>query len=194
MLMNLLKRKRLWLLLVVLLLCGIVWFAWPGGKVARVKAMQKELFDPAARALPTEERREKWRSLREATAKLSPGQRQELSAERRKRRREEMARYSRMSPEEKARHLDEMIRRFEQRRREGGFGQGGPAGRANAGPGGAAGGQGGDRTAAREERRQERLDSSTPAERALMTQFFRDLAARRQQLGMPAGRGFGPLR
>jgi hypothetical protein len=187
MLMNFLKRKRTWLLLALLLLLGGgVWSAWPDRKLARVHKMRKELFDPAARSLPAGERRRKWQELRAATEKLSPAQRQELAAQRRSRRREQMARYSRLSPREKTRFLDELIRRMEQRRQAGGFG-----------PGGNAGGQAGGRdrsSTGREERRQERLDASTPAERALMTQFFRDLATRRQQLGLPAGRGSGPLR
>jgi hypothetical protein len=99
-----------------------------------------------------------------------------------------------MSPKDKTRHLDRMIKEMEQRRQArqaqgGGRGQGPPGG----GPNGPWGPR--DRSASsRDASRQERLDNTTPAERAQMTQFFRDLNARRQQLGLPTGggRGFGP--
>ena len=117
--MNQRKRKKRWLLLALLLLLlgGTVgWSAWPDRRLAQAKQLQQELLDPASRNLPAEERREKWRTLRETTKQLSPAQRQKLQAESRKRRQAEMARYFQMSAEDKARYLDEQIARMEQRR------------------------------------------------------------------------------
>ena len=181
-------RRRLALLLLLLLLFGfgIARLAWPDRKLAAAMAMRRELSSPASRALPGEERREKWLALREAEKRLSPAQRRELSAESRKRRQAEMAKYFRMSRADKTRFLDEQIRRTQR-----------PGSQASASGGGSGPGQrtdGGTRggsDAQRDERRRERLDSTTPAERAQMAQFFRDLAARRSQLGLPMGGGPG---
>jgi hypothetical protein len=45
----------------------------------------------------------------------------------------------------------------------------------------------------RDQRRKSRLDSMTPEERTLWHQFARDMADRRQQRGLPAGRGWGRI-
>jgi hypothetical protein len=198
------NRKR-WLsltALALLLLGGALWFFWPSRQVARAKGLQEELFSPAARNLSPEQRREKFRELREARNALTPAQRRELSKEMQKRRQAEISKYFKMSAAEKARYLDDRIRQMEQRRqarqgRNGGAG-GGPGG----GPGGSAAAAGGpqrggpprDRSPSeRDSWRQERLDSTTPGERAQFTQFMKDLNARRAQLGLPTGRG-GPMR
>jgi len=53
------SRRRRWLailgLLLVLLL--LAWFIWPDRTFARAKQLQKELSDPAARQLTSDERR-----------------------------------------------------------------------------------------------------------------------------------------
>jgi hypothetical protein len=196
------RRKRRWLLaLLLLLLCGgACWCAWPDARLAQARRLQQELSDPASRNLPEEERREKWRALREASKQLSPAQRQKLRADSRKRRQAEMARYFRMSEEEKARYLDEQIARMEKMRQDRqarGADQARGAGR-SAGQTPSAGdpAPSDSRTVStRDERRQDRLDATTPAERAQFTQYFHDLNERRAQLGLPAsGRGFGPPR
>jgi hypothetical protein len=197
--MNRLKRKR-WLLLalLLLLLAALGWVLWPNRALAKVRQMQKELADPAARNLSAEERRQKRLALRAAAAKLSAAQRAQLRAEARKRRLAAMHRYFALSAADRERYLDEQIQRAEQRRQAAaangqgrGFGAGGRAGGGGAADASATGGT--PTPGSRDERRQDRLDSTTPAERAEMTQFFRDLNARRQQLGLGGGgRGFGP--
>ena len=192
------RRRLLALLLLLLLLLGsgLAGYAWPDRKLAAAKAMRKELFSPAARALPGEERRAKWHApcarRRSSSRRRSGGSYPRRS---RKRRQAEMAKYFRMSQADKTRFLDEQIRRMQRagaaggrvRRRQGRCQRRAGAGRPD-------GGSRGDRPAERDERRRERLDSTTPAERAQMTQFFRDLSARRSQLGMPMGGGPGPGR
>jgi hypothetical protein len=132
------NRKRRWLLaLLVVLLAGLtLLWAWPDRNLAKVKQLQSELRDPAAKSMTPEQRRDKRRELREATAKLSPAQRQKMSNERGQRRREEISRYFRLSPQDKVRHLDQQIQQMAQRRLagQGGFGPGG---------GGGGGGRGG---------------------------------------------------
>ena len=188
-------RNRRWLLALLLLLLlgsGLVIYLWPDQKLAAAKSMRQELFSPTARTLSSEERQKKWRTLREAEKQLSPAQRRELSSEMRKRMQAKMASYSKMSKSEKNRVLDEQIKRMQ----GSGFGGGQSGGRGGNNPaqgqGGTDGGtRGGSSTAERDERRRERLDSTTPAERAMAAQFFRDLAARRSQLGLPASGGPG---
>ena len=64
--MNKMTKKR-WLAAVVVLLigAGTVWALWPDGRVAKAKALQKELFSPEARNLSPEQRKQKWQELRE---------------------------------------------------------------------------------------------------------------------------------
>jgi hypothetical protein len=190
------KRKR-WLLLALLLLLlsgALGWYARRDDRLDRARALQKELTNQASRNLPPEQRRQKWRDYRAARGQLSAAQRQELMAEARKRRQAQMARYFRMSQQDRTRYLDDQIQRMEKARQ---------AWQARGGSGGAGTGTGttgqgtgetSQRTAAsRDERRQERLDSTTPAERAQFVQFMKDLNTRRAQLGLPAG-GFGGRR
>jgi hypothetical protein len=200
--------RRQWIalaaLLVLLLTAVTAWAAWPNGKVKRAKQLQQELTGPLAQSLPPEERRQKWQEYRETTKQLTPAQRRELTAERDKRRRDEMTRYFSLSAAEKTRYLDERIAQTEQRRQareaQGGT-NGGPGGGPGGGPrgatGGPAGGPGtggpaannpqdvGSSKQARDQWRMDRLDSTTPADRAQMTQFMADLNARRAQLGLP---------
>lgn len=177
------KRKWRWLALLVLLVAaGVGWACWPDGRVARAKELQKELFAKGG-ALSAEQRREKWQELRGLTKQMTPAQRRELGAESRKRRQAEMARYFKMSPKEKERHLDGIIKRQEQMKKSqqakgGGSGGGAPKGGA------------GDRsTKGRDDRRQTRLDSSMPAERAQMGQYMKELRERRARLGLAPGGG-----
>ena len=187
------RRRRLALLLLLLLLFGfgIARLAWPDRKLAAAMSLRSELASPASRALSSEERRKKWLALREAEKQLSPAQRRELSAESRKRRQAEMAKYFRMSQADKTRFLDEQIRRT-QRPGPQASAPGGGGGGATPAPGQRTdGGTRGGSDAQRDERRRDRLDSTTPAERAQMAQFFHDLAARRSQRGLPMGSGSG---
>jgi hypothetical protein len=204
------KHWKRWLSLSLLMLLVLMtWLFWPDRKLAQAKALQKELFSPEARSLPPEQRREKWQEFRKLTEKMTPEQREVLSAESRKRQLQEMGRYFSMSPAEKTKHLDDRIRGMEKMRQQmqSKSGKGGPPGGARPGTGAATGagnsganavGQTGPRDrspAGRDQGRQKRLDSTTPAERAMFTQYMKDLNARRTQLGLPPmGRGSRPPR
>lgn len=219
--MNLKKWKRpAAITALVLGLLALGWIFWPDGKVARARALQAELSSPAARDLPPEQRQQKWQELRRTMDQLTPAQRQPIEAEMGKRFQQDIARYFTLSPQDKVRYLDDQIRRMQQprpgtpaRAGTGGTAQarvGGATGTASrggapgnvpgpgagrpTGPGGP-GGPGGGTTAQRDERRQRFLDSSSPMARAQVSQYMRDLNARRAQLGLPpGGRGFGPPR
>jgi hypothetical protein len=135
--------------------------------------------------------------------KLSPEQRRQLGAERRKAARERMARFFKLPKEEQLAELDKQIQRMEESRKawearqaeraargEESNGAGGPGG--NAAGAGGPGGPGGWRRLGPEEREQRRkqfLDSTTPEERAQFSLYRQMLNQRRQELGLPA---FGP--
>jgi hypothetical protein len=120
---------------------------------------------------------------------MSDSQRKELSKDMMKRREDDLRRYSQLSPADKKKRLDQDIDRQQRRQQQmqnpgpsGGPGNGGPRG-----PGGF-GGPGPGRPATpedRERRRQQRLDDTTPEFRELTDQYRRDLAARRQERGLP---------
>jgi len=184
------RRRRAWLLLLLLLLVGYGGYRLLRGDphLKKVRELRAELFTAEAANLPPEERAEKFRQLREESEKLAPESRQALADEGRKRFEAELDRYRAMSPEEKARYLDERIDRAERaRQNRQANGAGGPNA-AGGPPGGRGAGLG---TEDRDRRRKQRLDNSTPEFRAKMDQFIHDMQARRQQRGLPASSGFG---
>jgi hypothetical protein len=184
------SRKRRYALagLLLLLLLLLTWLAWPDPRLAKAAELRKELFGPAAKKLSDQERRQRWQEYREVTKGLSPAQRRQLSSEGRRERQREIARYFGLPQAEKTRFLDNEIRRQQARQgrspNPGGLGQSRGAGGARTKGGGSSSPQ------ERDKRRQGFLDGSSPAERALMSRFSRDLNARRAQLGLQ-GRGGG---
>jgi hypothetical protein len=196
------RRRRIVVAsLIALLLLG--WWLWPDGRLARARALQQELFAESAKALPPEERRAKFEELRQTTRAMSSGQRQELSRDMMTRRQADLERYATMTPAEKRAHLDREINRQEEmvKRMQAAANRPRPAGAPPGGgqpggPGGFGGPGGGDRRPTmpeeRERRRRRMLDATTPQFRALTDQHRKDLAARRQQRGLPPtppGRG-----
>jgi hypothetical protein len=114
---------------------------------------------------------------------LSPAQREALAAEGRKRFEAELKRYSQMSAADKNRYLDERIDQMEKMRQQ--FGQRPPGGQGTFGTNGPAPGGGQNLSPEeREKRRKERLNQTTPEFRALMDNFRKDMANRRQQRGL----------
>ena len=196
-------RKRRWRRLALLLLLLLIGYGTyrlvrPDPNLKRVRQLQQE-FAAQGKDLTPEQRRERGQQMREAMAKLSPSQRETLFAEGQQRFQQELERYHRMTPVEKARYLDERINREEEMRRR--FAQqnqqgngprpgGGGPGAFGAGPGGSGGRNGQPQSAEeREKRRKERIDRTTPEFRALMDQYRRDMNARRQQRGLPVRGG-----
>jgi hypothetical protein len=173
------KKKWLLLALVVLLLGLTAWFFWPDPLAgARQKLAE-------ARTLPREKRRD---AVREALKDLSRDQRRRLFSEgrdaRRKRWLENMKKYFAMSPGDKTKHLDDLIDRMEEwrKRRQEERPQ-----RADNNPP-----QQRRRLSAeeRERRMKQRLDNSSPEERAMRFQFRRDMQNRMLQRGIGGG-GWG---
>jgi hypothetical protein len=174
------RRTALFLLLLFLMF-GLYRAIRPDPNLKKVKQLREQFAQN--KTLTPDQRRE----MRDAMTKLSTGQREALAAEGRQRFEEQLRRYSHMTPAEKARHLDEQIKRGEQMRQQ--FAQRPPT---LGGNGSAAGPRGPSQSPEeREKRRKERLNQTTPEFRALMDQYRKDMAARRQQLGLPAMAGGG---
>jgi hypothetical protein len=169
----------------------LAWLLWPNRQMARVKDLQKTLFSEEAKAFTPEQRREKFRELREATEKLSPDQRGQLRAEANKRQQTEMERYLKMTPAEKRNYLDQQIKRTEAMRKQMQQGNGSPQAR---GPGGPPNGRPPMTAEQREQRRKDRLDATTPVLRAERDQFRKDMEQRRKELGLPPTPPFPPRR
>jgi hypothetical protein len=193
------RRRRfvtagLVMLLIVAAASGI-WFFRARSRLSAVKQLQGELFSQAGRELPADERRQKFEQLRTEMNQLSAAQRRDLRNEAMKRRTEEISRYFRLSKEDKQRYLDDMIARGERRRQEwearAAQRNGSSAETATAEGGPRQRGQGNSGTAAeRDKRREDMLDSMSPTQRAEFTEFRREVASRRAELGLPAfGRG-----
>lgn len=178
------KKRRVTLAAAVIL--ALVWLLWPDRQMARVRAIQAELGDAA---LTDEQRRDKFRELREAMNKLSPAQRDQMRDGQRDRMTDELKRYAALSPLEKRQYLDKRIDRDEEMRRR--MSQPGAQPKAGTGgpPGGGPRGGGGGTPEDRERRRSAMLDRTTPEFRGLMDQMRRDMDARRKQRGLPPSSG-----
>lgn len=178
------KKRRVTLAAVVIL--ALVWLLWPDRQMARVRAIQAELADTK---LTDDQRRDKFRELREASAKLSPAQRAQMRDGQMDRVTEEMKRYAALSPLEKRQYLDKRIDREEEARKRMSQSGAPPKATGAGGPPGGASKGGGGTPEDRERRRSAMLDRTTPEFRGLMDQMRRDMDARRKQRGLPPSSG-----
>jgi hypothetical protein len=176
-------RRRLTLLLLLVLFAGMLAWAlrsyrqWQ--QLARVRWLEGQL-----RAAAPEQRRQQWGELRQAFAKLSPGQREALARERRQAYVKRMREFFQLSRKEQLSRLDREIKRMEQRRRDwqrqaSANANNRPANRGFSDP---------ERS---DQRARSMLDRSTPEERALRSEYRQLMNQRRQQLGLSplSGRG-----
>ncbi len=193
------RRRRLLLALALLLLLGIAGGTWSAlrsaAQVAKVEELGKQLRE-AGRNLPADQRRERWQEFRQEMDKLTPEQRRQVGAkiseERRRTLRAKLQQYFAMSRKEQQAFLDGEINRMEARRRQR------ERDRAQGGTNAAGAGGPGNRgnwsklsPAERDRMRQQRIDSSTPEDRAMTSEFFKQLNERRQQRGLPVRTGRG---
>lgn len=159
-------------LVLVLLIVSIFCHFLSAAAVKKARALQIARSDPT---LSSEDRREKSEQLREVMSSMTPDQRASVMAEGRKRFEERIINYTKLSNSEKTKLLDEQIGRMQQMRRDAPNAGSNPGSRSVP-----------SRSAEdREKRRRERLDQTTPEFRAAMDQYRRDMAARRQQRGLP---------
>jgi hypothetical protein len=203
------RKKTLISLGLLFLLIGIT-YAWRANRAnaqyAKVKAMGDQMFANREVSQSPEERRQQWETMRRELDKLTPEQRKDLRKEGNKRFTDRIKQYLAMAPADKIKFLDEQIQRQEQMRQQwearraemaaqggqgGGGGPGGPNAAGNPGPNG----EGRRRPATQEERerrRKERLNDTSPEDRAARDIFFHDMSARRAALGLPPLGPFGP--
>ena len=177
-------RRVVIVAVVVFAVAMIVWFFWPD-RLARAKEMREELMGPNARQMDPDERRARWQEFNRQQRDLSPAERKELWADVRQKQQEQMDRYFAMSPAEKQKYLDDQINRAEEARKKREAARA-AQGSANVPPPNPTFASGNPRSQEDRERlRKERLDDSTPEERAQRDQYFKDLQARRAQRGLP---------
>lgn len=184
--MKYITRRRVAMAAVIV---ALIWWLWPNNQMAKVEALQRDL---ANTELTREERQERFQELRKAMAGLTPEQRAQLGNRGQQRMQEQMSRYFQMTPAEKTAYLDQQINREQQMLQQA---QNGASPKGNGPPGGGSGsgsgfGKGGGPRSDddREKGRQKRLDATSPEFRAQMDQYRKDMAARRQQRGLPPSR------
>jgi hypothetical protein len=180
----------------LLLIVGTVWAfrSRSDAQLVKVRAMGKELFEGKG---PPD--REKFDAFRREVEQLRPEQRGQLMQERERRMDAEIARFFQLSPQQRNDYLDQRIQEEEQRHKEHerqraqagqqaqATGQPGPGPNANFGPPGRQNRSLDENT----ERRNARLDHSTPEQRARRTAFHAAMDQRRKQLGLPTHPGPG---
>jgi len=183
------KKKKLWVLvLLVILVSGAAWAFWPrtDPQLAKVQQMQQQLFNEST---PPDERRKAFQEFREEMEKLTPDQRDKMMRDNpppfMRQMRQNVRDFFDLPPSERTKALDRQIDEFEKRRKQMeqrmGQGQGGPGG----GPRGGFGGGGGGDPARQNDFRKRMLDNTTPQDRAMMSEYFREMQKRRQQRGLP---------
>jgi uncharacterized membrane protein len=183
------NRKQLTagLTLLVILLVGVWAFGYyrRHQQLARAHELRQQLTGEAGRKLPPDQRRELWKKYGQEVKQLSPEQRRDLTKDRREAVLAKLQKFFQMSKKERTVALDADIDRMEKWRKQRDSGAGGGPG----GPGAKGGGPPRD-AQDRERMRRQRLDETTPEERALRAEYFKLLNQRRQQRGLtPTGRG-----
>ncbi len=192
--------KLKWIVSVALLLLLAVgaWAYFPGEDPALARI--HEIRDQMEGATDAQ-RRELFGTMRKEFENLSPDARDQLRDEWRQRwearEQENLNKFFAMSPQEQIAHLDEDIKREEerrkawQRRRAESGGDSGARGNRGGGPGMGGGGRGrGSRDSSDPNaRRKSYLDNTTPQSRAMRSEYRHQREERRRQLGLPPGRG-----
>lgn len=193
--MNVSGKRKKWLA-AGLILMVLLWAAWlfrSNARMARAEELGRQLA--TARNLPPDQRREQWGAFRQEMAKLSPEQRREVGAkvfaDRRRETREKVSQYFKLPKKQQIAQLDAEINRMEEMRRQRERAR--AAGQGNNPSSGPMNGAGsGSRSAEQRDRmRQQRLDSSSPEDKALMTEYFKQMNQRRQQRNLPVWQGRG---
>lgn len=202
-------NKKVWIAVVaVLLLGGISWAFWPSGdaQVQKVVALQEKIFSEGAKDMPREEREKAWQELRTEADKLTDDERMKMMRDNPppfvRDMQKNMVAFFDLPEAERKKELDKQIDEWEKRRKEreksraerdksggGPPGAGGPGG-GPPGGGGPGGGFGGGRgnwndPGKQAQMRKAMLDNTTPQQRAMFSEYFSEMAKRRQERGLP---------
>jgi hypothetical protein len=207
------SKRKIGIVVVVLLLlvAGTIWAfkARADAKMARLKQMQDKMF---AAGMPQREQVDQFRKEVDQLSDDQRGQVFEHMGEIMQRRIQKQADdYFALPPEKRNDFLDKQIQEMEKRRKEWAArraqdGQGGP-GQGGVGQNPSTPGQGSNTANAGRQwgggrnaspgvvssRRNQMLDSSSPAQRAQRSVYFSALQQRRIELGLPAWSGGGPF-
>jgi len=201
------KRQVLLALLLLLVIYGVAG-AFRSNPVDEVRQLRAQMTNKDNELSP-EERKELGKKIRDQLKELTPDQRREFMKDRQKEKSADLTRFFELTPEEQRQELDkkidQMITRINKRSQDGsgngGLGGGGPGGFGQGPPGANGDNPGGPMADGpgfkklspeeREERRQNRLDFTTPDFRAQMYQFRQMMNDRLNDRGvqLPA---FGP--
>ena len=184
------RRARIVIPSAIVFLVGIaVWWFLRSGTSARPPEIEAPLAEmQKIRDLPADKRGEKFREIREQVSQLSPDAQRAFRREMGKERAAEMdnrlnAFFAAPTPVARKKVLDQHINEMEQMRaqREA---RRQPQQLAQASSGRSASGDGSPR-GGRRGNLQDRLDRSTPEERAKRSEYFRAMRERRRELGLP---------
>jgi len=190
------KKRKIAIGVALVLLAAIAWAIWPQGEnpqVAKVRAMQQELFaDGPGRdsTVPSEERRKAFGEFRQEMEKLTPDERDKLMRDNPppfvRRMKKDISEFFELPLEKRKEALDRHIDNFEKMRRgmEQRFAQSGGRPGGGFGPGGG-GGRSGMNPAGRANMAKRMLDNTTPQDRAERSEFMRQMQDRRRERGLP---------
>ena len=199
------KQKKIFAaLVVVFLLAALGWALLPAGvdpQLARVTELQQKLFSEQSPLKP-DERRAAFGELRQEFEKLTPEQRDKMMRDNPppfvRQMQKNIRSYFELPADQRKAALDRQIDEMESRRRQmterfakagGPPGGGPPGGGPGFGGGPPGGGPGGNRGATDPQRRMEMtrrmLDNTTPEDRAMMSEYMRQVQDRRRERGMP---------
>lgn len=188
------KRKLVLTVLLVAIAAGVAWAILPAGpdpQVAKVAELQKKLFSEDTQ-VPREDRRQAFGELRQEMEKLTPQQRGQLMRDNpppfMQRMQENIVAYFDLPEEERTAALDEQIDEMEARRKEWESRRGERGDRGKGPPGGF--GRNMD-ASKRNEMRKQMLDNTSPPQRAMFGEYFKQLQQRRKARGLPVIRGPG---
>jgi hypothetical protein len=190
------RKKVLIAAAAVAVLAGLAWAFLPAGEdaqVAKVVELQEKLFGEE-RQIPPEERRKAFEELRTEADKLTPEQRGQMMRDHpppfMREMQQNIVAFFDLSEDQRKAELDKRIDEMEQRRREWekrraerGAGNGGGLGGRGGGPPGGFG-----RTTDPKQRNQMRkqmLDNTSPQQRAMFSEYLKQLEQRRKERGLP---------
>ncbi|REK06695.1 MAG: hypothetical protein DWQ37_21840 [Planctomycetota bacterium] len=180
------RRKTILTLAIVVPLALLIWFLLPeqpDPQLVKVQQLQEKAFARNSE-MPPEQRREAFGELRKEFEKLSPEQRDQMMRENppppMRRFQRDVVNYFQLPEDEKIAMLDRHIDQFEamrrqfDRQRDGGNEEGRPRGPF-----------GNMTEAQRNEFRKRMIDNTSAQQRGMFSEYMKDLAARRQQRGLP---------
>ena len=195
------NKKVLIALVAVVVLGGLAWAFIPSAadrQVAKVVELQEKLFTENSN-IPREQRRQAFEELRNEAEKLTPEQREKMMRDNpppfARQMQQQVVAYFDLPDDKQKAHLDKQIDEMEKRRadwdkRRSERGKQGDGPRGGGGPPGGGFGRSTD-PSKQAEMRKKMLDNTSPQQRAMFGEYFKQLEDRRKERGLPPMRGPG---